>query len=250
VVLKFPPAVWLGSLVTGLALAGGFVVLPQQVGSQINQLSSAIAQNVRRPDNLSTQDWWIDKVKSQATQSQGQYYQNCLFGDSISSGLKNTLGKETVNFAMGGLSSASLATQLKYLSAAGVQCQQAIIAIGTNDAWYITRDDAFIANLRQCLSLVRAMGTSRVFLVPAFYSTLAASYDPTMAGPLQRVDEINVLLRLVARDENVDVVNKGLEPLFRNNALKEELTYDGVHLNDRGNAIYRQVLLQVFQSSP
>lgn len=250
VVLKFIRLIQAGCLITGLSVAGSIALSPQHMEAQISQISSAVAQTVRRSDNLSSQDWWVDKVKSQATQSQGKYYQNCLFGDSISSGLKDTLGKETTNFAMGGLSSVSLVTQLNYLRAAGVQCQQAIIAIGTNDAWYVTRDDTFVANLKQCLALVRTLGATRVLLVPAFYSTLPASHDPTLAGTIQRVDEINSLLGSAAKAQNVDVVTNGLELLFKNDALKEELSYDGVHLNDKGNAIYRQFLLQVFQNQP
>lgn len=248
--MKSTRLVQLGCLVTGVVVASTFALSSQHIEAQISQISSAVSQDVRRSDTLSTQDWWIDKVKSQTTQNQGQRYQNCLFGDSISSGLKDTLGKETTNFAMGGLSSVSLATQLNYLRAAGVQCQQAVIAIGTNDAWYITHDDTFVVRLKQCLALVRTMGATRVLLVPAFYSTLPASHDPTLAGTIQRVDEINSLLWSAAKAENVDVVTNGLEPLFKNNALKEELSYDGVHLNDKGNAIYRQFLLQVFQNQP
>ncbi len=189
-------------------------------------------------------------MKTLATQSQGQQYQNCLFGDSISTGLKDTLGKNTANFAMGGLSTVSLVTQLKYLRSAGVQCQRAIIAIGTNDAWYITSDNTFVANLKQSVAMVQAMGASRILLVPAFYSTVPASQDPKLAGPLQRVDEINTLMQVVASSEQVNVMNRGLEPLFRNHALKPEVTFDGVHLNENGNAIYRQALLQVLRDEP
>ena len=46
----------------------------------------------------------------------GKQYYGCIFGDSISAGVGNTLGHNTYNFAVGGLSSTSLVEQLKNLS--------------------------------------------------------------------------------------------------------------------------------------
>ena len=207
----------------------------------LNQVS--IAQ--MKPDKLGDLAWWRSKVKDQAQSSQRQRYKGCLFGDSISSGLGNTLGKDAANFAMGGLSTVSLLEQLKTLKAADVQCQNVMIAIGTNDALYAIRNDEFVSNLEQIILLTRSMGASQVTLTPAFYSTLEASRNPNVAGTIERVEEINALIREVADVENVALVDQGLEPLFNDRSLKAGLTSDGVHLNEDGKKIYKKVVVKV-----
>lgn len=215
----------------------------------VAQNSDASSQQTLLRDNLASASWWQNKVKAQAELNQGQQYQGCLFGDSITSGLGNTLGKNTFNFAIGGLSSVSLIEQLKILKLANIKCRKAIIAIGTNDAWYVISDDVFFRNLRQAISLLRDMGASQITLIPAFYSTIAASHNPTLAGPIQRVEEINVLIHQVALIENVLISTTGLRPLFSNHSLKKTLTVDGVHLNNSGKKIYREVLLKILKPS-
>lgn len=217
----------------------------------------ALAQNpdtlfLRSPhtDKLGSSSRWRIKVKAQATLYRSQQYKDCLFGDSISAGLGNTLDKHTFNFAMGGLSSVSLVKQLKILSSANIKCHKAIIAIGTNDAWYIIRDRMFVWNLRQAIAQVRAMRAVQVTLIPAFYSTIATSHNPNVAGSIQRIKEINALMRQVAIRENVSLATTGLQPLFRNQSLKENLTFDGVHLNESGKKIYRRFLLKILNSQP
>jgi lysophospholipase L1-like esterase len=202
-----------------------------------------------RADRLSRSNGWRSQVQAQADTSQKQQYEGCLFGDSISSGLGNTLGKRLANFGMGGLSSVSLVQQLKALNSMDVKCQNAIIAIGTNDAWYSIQDDDFVNNLKQAVSLVRAMGATQVTLIPAFYSTVAASHNPSIAGTLDRVDEINELVQRVAVSEKVAIVTSELQPLYSQRSLKKELTFDGVHLNDKGKKIYRQVVLKILINS-
>lgn len=202
-----------------------------------------------RVDKLTTVDWWRSKVKSQITASAGKRYNGCIFGDSISSGLGNTLGQSNYNFAMGGMSSVSLLEQLKQLKAGNVQCQKAIIAIGTNDAMFSISDRAFKNNLRQIVTITRTLGASEITLIPAFYSTVEASYNPDVAGTLNRVDEISELIRQVAAEQDVKLVTDEIRSLFRDRSLKPEVTFDGVHLNDSGKAIYRQVLLNLLNNS-
>ncbi|MER3434072.1 MAG: SGNH/GDSL hydrolase family protein [Leptolyngbya sp. ERB_1_1] len=200
-------------------------------------------------DKLSSVNWWRSKVKSQVTASTGRRYMGCVFGDSISSGLGNTLGDLNYNFAMGGMSSVSLLEQLRQLKAGNVQCQKAVIAIGTNDAMFSISNTDFKNNLRQIVTLSRGLGASEITLIPAFYSTLEASQNPDVAGTLDRVDEISTLIRQVAAEQDVDIVTDEIQPLFRNHSLKEELTFDGVHLNNSGKGIYRQVLLNIFNNA-
>lgn len=219
----------------------GFSTVPQFASASIADL---------RIDVLPMSNGWQQAVEHQVAASQNQQYQSCLFGDSISSGLGDSLGDQTFNFALGGMSTVSLVEQLRQLSANHVQCQTVMIAIGTNDAMYTISNDRFTQNLKTAIDLVRSLQPDRIILLPAFYSTVAASLQPNMAGPISRVDEINQLIQQVATDENLPLAANGIQSLFDGEALKDELTVDGVHLNDAGLNIYRQALLDILNSAP
>ncbi|WP_333411205.1 SGNH/GDSL hydrolase family protein [Microcoleus sp. T2B6] len=124
-------------------------------------------------------------------------------------------------------------------------CEKSILAIGTNDAMYGISDEQFVSNLKQAIAVMRSLGTKQIILIPAFYSTLAASYNPKVAGTIARVDEINVLIERVAVAENVPVESQGIQALFKESALNADLTIDGVHLNAKGLDIYRKLLLNI-----
>jgi lysophospholipase L1-like esterase len=201
-------------------------------------------------DYLSSTLLWQLEVQYQILASQGKQYEACLFGDSITAELGNTFGDRTFNFALDGLSTISLVEQLKLLIPANVKCQKTVIAIGGNDAWYEITDEVFTKNLKEAIALVRTMGTQQLFLIPAFYSTVAASLDPSLAAPLPRVEEINALMGKIAVTEKVPVEAEGIQPLYHDNVLKDNLTTDGDHLNAAGLEIYRQALLRILNSTP
>jgi lysophospholipase L1-like esterase len=211
-----------------------------------------VRQSIPTPptDRLASIPAWQTLVEYQATVSQKKQYQGCLFGDSISSALGHSLGAGRFNFAVGGMSTTSLLTQLQWLVEKNVQCHSAIVAIGTNDALYTIENGQFKENLTEIIRLVRSLGTERIVLLPAFYSTVAASKNPQMAGSIPRVNEINQLLSEVAKAENVPVNVAAIQPLFEQQALKANLTRDGVHLNAAGLSIYRKALLNIFTAEP
>ncbi len=217
----------------------------------LNALNVIDASSAKPPtDTLASIPLWQTLVAYQATVSQNKQYAACLFGDSISAPLINTLAQETANFALGGMSSVSLVEQLKQLTSKNVACQKVIIAIGTNDAWYTIADDRLSQNLREAIALIRQLGATKIVLLPAFYSTLAASKKTDLAGPIPRVDAINQLMNDVAKTENVPVAASALQPLFEGKTLKTSLTTDGVHLNGAGIEIYRQAILNVLNTTP
>ena len=136
-------------------------------------------------DTLSSQSWWQDEVKYQVMVTQNRLIKTCLFGDSITSMLGNTLGNDAFNFAIGGMSAISQLEQLKFLTTAKIRCDRAIIALGTNDAIYRTMDEQFIQNMRQIIGTVKKdMGAKQVVLLPAFYSTVEATHDVSVAAPI------------------------------------------------------------------
>ncbi|MBW4574439.1 MAG: SGNH/GDSL hydrolase family protein [Aphanothece sp. CMT-3BRIN-NPC111] len=199
-------------------------------------------------DNLVSQAWWQEKVKSQVTATRRRQYDACLFGDSISSGIGNTLGEGTFNFALGGMSTVSLIEQLNILTSAKVKCNAAIIAMGTNDAEYGIANDKFVKNLKDSIALVKGLGATSVFLIPAFYSTVEASHNPRQAGSIARVEEVSSLIRQVAANENVGIFEQDIQSLYEGQALRKDMTTDGVHLNAKGKKIYRQALLKLLHS--
>lgn len=199
-------------------------------------------------DNLTLCWLWKPTIQKQIRLSKGQTDKGCLFGDSISQGIH--FGAGTFNFALGGLSSISLVEQLKMLWAANIQCPHAIIAIGTNDAMYGTSDQVFEQNLEKAIALVRAMGAVRITLIAAFYATLPASRNSWLAGPNERIKEINHLIQKVAYIEQVEFAIDELQPLFDEDTLHLNVTHDGVHLNHHGQAILRQVVVDLLQTSP
>jgi lysophospholipase L1-like esterase len=209
--------------------------------------SSASTADAPPKDNVSSSPLGKIALQYQTLAAQDKQFSGCLFGDSISAGLGNTLGSGTFNFGLNGLSTISLLEQLKTLIPTKVKCEKAIIAVGGNDAWYGISDELFTKNLQEAIALVRTMGNKEIFLIPAFYSTVAASLDPTVAAPLPKVEQINVLINQVAEKEKVPVAAAGLAPLYENNVLKKNLTSDGDHLNAEGLKIYRQALLQLLQ---
>ncbi|WP_392533885.1 alpha/beta hydrolase [Nostoc sp. C117] len=209
--------------------------------------SSSSSADAPPKDNVSSSPLGQIALQYQTLAVQNKQFSGCLFGDSISAGLGNTLGNGTFNFGLNGLSTISLLEQLKSLIPTKVKCEKAIIAIGGNDAWYGISDELFTKNLQEAIALVRTMGTKEIFLIPAFYSTAEASSDPTVSAPLPRVEQINALINQVGETEKVPVEAAAVAPLYENNVLKKDLTSDGDHLNAEGLKIYREALLKILQ---
>lgn len=213
------------------------------IRKSFKQVTNTTSQSLT--DTLVSAPEWQSQVKQQVIAAQEHSYDSCLFGDSISAGLGRSLGPSTFNFALNGMSTVSLVEQLKILTAAKLKCPKVIIAIGTNDAWYTMSNQAFLTKMEETITLARQLEVKQMILIPAFYATVAASHDPSMAGSNERVDEINALMRKVAAKEQVAIALESIKPLFQNHALNEKLTVDGVHLNEDGLAIYRLALLSL-----
>lgn len=216
----------------------------------LSDASLLASDTVPPKDNLSSTILWQLEVQYQVIATQDKQYQGCLFGDSITAELGTSLGDKTFNFALNGLSAISLVEQLQHLIPANVKCDKVVMAIGGNDAWYGIGDDLFVEKLQKAIALGRSLGTQQIFLIPAFYSTVAASLDPSISAPLKRVEEINALINQVGAKEQLPVVTEGIQALYDNNVLKDNLTTDGDHLNAAGLEIYRQALFKILKQSP
>ncbi len=171
------------------------------------------SSNAPSQDKLSSSPIWQVSVKYQTFASQNKQFSGCLFGDSVSAKL-GSLGEGNFNFALNGLSAISLSDQLKLLAPNKVKCQTAIIAVGSNDAWYGISDEVFASKLRESIATVRQMGTKEIYLIPGFYSTVAASSNPNLSAPNSRVEQINTIINRVASEENITVEAEDLQPLY------------------------------------
>lgn len=199
-------------------------------------------------DNLSSTPLWQLEVQYQEFSTEGKQFSACLFGDSVTAELGNTLGKNTFNFALNGLSGISLVEQLKLLIPHNIKCEKAIIAIGGNDAWYGLSNEFFANKLQESISLVQSLGTKQIFLIPAFYSTVLASKDPSISATNPRVTEINVVMNQVAIKNHIPLETEAVQSLNENEALKDSISSeDGAHLNNEGINIYRQALLKILE---
>jgi lysophospholipase L1-like esterase len=239
------------SLALNLLLAAALFYIAHKMGYLGRFLVATTSQNLAAPtDILMTQPVWQEAVQYQQTVAGNQHFKVCLFGDSISAGVENTLGDGTFNFAISGMSTISQLEQLKALAAVQVNCEVAIVAIGTNDAAYRTTETQFEQNLYEMIALLKhQMATQKILLLPAFYSTVAASHDPAIAGTVERVNLINTRIDQVGKAENLPVVAEVSQPLFAGQALRDDLTIDGVHLNLKGKQLYRSRLLQLIRSN-
>ena len=214
-------------------------------------LMATTGNNLSAPtDSLSSQPMWQNAVQYQQSVVDRQQFKVCLFGDSISAQIENTLGNDTFNFAIAGMSTISQLEQLEALKSTQVKCDSAIVAIGTNDAAYRATPEQFQQNLTQILTtLHQQMNTRKIVLLPAFYSTVEASQDRSIAGTIEQVERINQAIQIVAKREKLPVLPEVVQPLFSGQALKEDLTIDGVHLNLKGRQLYRSSLLRIVNQS-
>ncbi|MBO3463473.1 alpha/beta hydrolase [Aetokthonos hydrillicola Thurmond2011] len=215
-----------------------------EVASKLNLSPTQIPPK----DNLSASPLWQLQVEYQKFATEGKKFSACLFGDSVTAELGNTLGDDTFNFALNGLSSISLVEQLKLLAPAKIKCEKSVIAIGGNDAWYRLSDQLFSSKLQESISLVRNLGSKQIFLIPAFYSTPAASQDPTISATNSQIKQINFVISQVATKENIPLELQPVDSLNQNDALKANLSSeDGAHLNNEGINIYREALLNILK---
>ncbi len=195
-------------------------------------------------DTLISQPGWRKLIKRQAASIRGKY-KGCLFGDSISQPLRTSLGKGNFNFALSGMSTVSLIAQLKLLTDANLRCTKVIIAIGTNDAFYRIKSRALLENLEQVVTLSRKTGAAQIIFIPAFYASSATERDPDMADTNEQIKEVNVLIDKFGIIHYALVETASTQKLFVNQTLKEELTADGIHLNQDGLEKYRSSLLKL-----
>lgn len=70
----------------------------------------------------------------------------------------------------------------------------------------------------------------------------------SMDGSIQRVGQIDSLIREVAHQERIPVLAATIQPLFTGKSLQSDFTVDGIHLNEAAKANDRRALRQLLDA--
>lgn len=126
--------------------------------------------------------------------------------------------------------------------------QIVVILAGTND---IARNNGYIShkhilgNIRSMCELSRANGIQPVLcsLVPAraFY------WNPQVMGAAGQIKTMNALIRAYADANAIPYVDYWSPMAAADGGLREGLSYDGVHPNDKGYAIMEPIILNALK---
>lgn len=188
-----------------------------------------------------------------------------VFGDSITA--LGTWGEDTANelnmyfynAAMGGITSAQGIVRFDAV-VKDSNADFVTICFGQNDLIMNTFNSPkvsladFKTNMTRLVELVRDIGAIPILLTTnplnpdTFWQAQGqdrANYSEVGGDPLAWLDEYNRVTREVARETNCDLVDmraKFSEKYYRN-ALS-----DGIHLNARGNEIFKNALVEYFLS--
>ncbi len=132
-----------------------------------------------------------------------------------------------------------------------------VVYIGINDVWHHeftqrghsgTPKEMFDRGLRELIARIQSAGSKIILCTPSVIGEKADGsnkYDSML-------DEYSGIARAAAKDLNVplcDLRKVFLDQLIQNNPGNKEkdiFTYDGVHLNDRGNHLVAMTLLRTF----
>ena len=125
-----------------------------------------------------------------------------------------------------------------------IQLKPKIVFIlgGLNDVYNWTPIDEIYTDYLRVISLLKAKN-----IIPVIQSTIYAGKEwgknwggtsETNAGRNKEVDKLNKLLSDYAKRNNIDYIDLNSKMSTKDNFLRPELTWDGVHLNSAGYRIW------------
>ena len=125
-----------------------------------------------------------------------------------------------------------------------IQLKPKIVFIlgGLNDVYNWTPVDEIYTDYLRVISLLKAKN-----IIPVIQSTIYAGKEwgknwggtpETNAGRNKEVDKLNKLLSDYAKRNNIDYIDLNSKMSTKDNFLRPELTWDGVHLNAAGYSIW------------
>ena len=188
-----------------------------------------------------------------------------VFGDSITA--LGTWGKDAAedlnmyffNAAMGGITSAQGIDRFNAtVKESGADF--VTICFGQNDLIMNTYNTPkvsladFKTNMTRLVEMVRSIGATPILLTtnplnPDIFWTAQGqnkdNYTEVGGDPLAWLDEYNKVTRTVARETNCDLVDMRVQ--FSEKYYRNALS-DGIHLNARGNEIFKDALVSYFRN--
>jgi len=129
-----------------------------------------------------------------------------------------------------------------------------VIYIGINDVWHSilpghsgTPEDEFENGLRRIIRQLKEIDSKIILCTPSVVGEQQAGTNQLDA----QLDKYTAICKKVAKEKKLDLVD--LRKEFHNylkthnpdNLDKGILTYDGVHLNDKGNKFVSEIILKV-----
>jgi len=158
-----------------------------------------------------------------------------LAGDSITEGWLGTdidFGVPMSNHGIGWDTVTGLKSRLPQMLQHSPD--KVFILIGTNDIGYNRQAEVMAGELSEIVEVFKREKPSvKIFI---------QSVMPREVEALAAVDNINLAYKEVTKEQGVTFIDLG--PVFTapNRTLKPELTYDGLHLNEKGYQVWAEVL--------
>jgi lysophospholipase L1-like esterase len=262
--LKNPPAWALLSLIAnGLLLVTiGFLVMGNRHlhdASQVNTSTSSKSLDVKMlpnppvlgPRHQWTYQEWVTQLGREAEAAAVNQPERLtiLVGDSLTLWFPPQLlppAQTWLNQGISGETSTGLLKRLQVFDR--VKAETIFLMIGINDLIRGVGEETIIANHRQIVRDLRWIHPQAKIVVQSIlpHGGEQASWegrDRLLAIPNSEIREINQRLKEMTSSENVLYLD--LYPLFTDASgnLRQDLSTDGLHLNDQGYLVWRSALL-------
>lgn len=213
---------------------------------QANEIQPNPENSAFQPQYRWTYEDWVAQLKREAkvVANNRPDRLTILAGDSLSLWFPSELlppGRTWLNQGISGETSAGLLRRLKVFDL--TQPETVFVMIGINDLLRGIEEQTVLANLREIIRDVRWVHPSANVVVQSIlpHSDKNASWegrDRLLKIPNRRIRRLNREIEAIAMAEGVYFLD--LHPLFTDEQgnLRQELSTDGLHLNDRGYLVW------------
>lgn len=232
--------------------ASPLVVAQSDIGSS-NLGSSSISSNSdsnspATPRLRLTYDQWVEQLHQEAVAVQGSQNLSILAGDSLSLWFPNQLlphDQLWLNQGISGETSRGLSRRLGLWQR--LEPKRIFVMIGINDLLKGDAPDGVLNNQRQIIHDLRKAHPGAALVVQSLlpHSGPQARWEGRAKLdriPNEQIRSFNRQLAAIAKTEGAYYLD--LNPLFSNDQgfLRQELTTDGLHLNDQGYLVWSTAL--------
>ena len=221
----------LGLNVVLLAIAGLWVVR----SGGINYLLSRLG--LRQPPAIEARPDLLPRHEAEVV----------FFGDSISDGPWAEYFSRIKTRARNGDTTAGGLERIE--EAVVSKPTQLFVLLGTNDLAQNASVEQIVADYRQVIRKARSASAATKVFVCSVLPVNTRIDDSRVAKRKQQViPGLNRQLKRLAEEESADFVDLYSHFVDANQDLREDLTYDGLHLNEAGYALYCKVLRPLVDS--